>query len=92
VDRFFVAQIEAAKQLQRELHARWHRERRGKFTGITDLATTIRPGIDRVTADMLTALRQLPTIAVSLPPASSMAGISPAAVRTARAPLSAPGT
>lgn len=91
VERFFVAQIEASKQLQRELHQRWRREHREKFSGIADLATVIRPGIDRVTGDMLQALAQLPsTGAVILPPASVMEGISVGAVRTARAPLLQP--
>jgi len=93
VERFFTAQIEAAKQLQRELHARWRREHREKFPGIADLATTIRPGIDRVTGDMLAALAQWQTAqGVTLPPASTLAGISAGAVRLARAPLLAPGT
>jgi len=92
VDRFFIAQIEAAKQLQRELHDRWRREHRQKFSGIADLATAIRPGIDRVTGQMLQALAQLQaTRAVKLPPASTLSGISAAAVRSARAPLVQPG-
>jgi chorismate mutase-like protein len=88
VERFFTAQIEAAKQLQRELHARWKQQRREKFTGIADLATSIRPGIDRVTGEMLDALARLNSSPSTLPAASTIAGISAAAVRTARAPLS----
>jgi len=93
VDAFFFAQIEAAKQLQRELFVRWKREGRGKFAGIADLATTIRPGIDTVTGQMLQTLATLPvTGPVRLPQASTIAGISPGAVGTARAPLLEPGT
>jgi chorismate mutase-like protein len=93
VERFFTAQIEASKQLQHELFARWQREHREKFAGIADLATVIRPGIDRVTGEMLNALAQLqPSRALTLPTASTMEGVSPGAVRTARTPLLAPGT
>jgi chorismate mutase-like protein len=96
VDAFFTAQIEAAKQLQRELFARWKREHREKFPGIADLATSIRPGIDRVTGEMLEALAGVgaagSAVSLVLPAASAMAGISPEAVRMARAPLRAPGT
>jgi chorismate mutase-like protein len=88
VERFFMAQIEASKQLQSELHQRWRQEHRQNFSGIADLATAIRPGIDRVTGEMLEALGRLDASrAVSLPTASTMAGVSPGAVRTARAPL-----
>jgi chorismate mutase-like protein len=93
VDAFFLAQIEAAKQLQRELFERWKREGRGKFAGIADLATTIRPGIDTVTSQMLQTLATLPAARPArLPRASTIAGISPGAVDTARAPLLRPGT
>jgi chorismate mutase-like protein len=93
VDAFFLAQIEAAKQLQRELFERWKREGRGKFTGIADLATSIRPGIDTVTNQMLQALVELPAgQPPAFPNASTVAGISPGAVHTARAPLLQPGT
>ncbi|HMA11144.1 MAG TPA: gamma subclass chorismate mutase AroQ [Steroidobacteraceae bacterium] len=93
VDAFFLAQIEAAKQLQHELFARWKRERREKFPGIAELATSIRPDIDRVTNQMLQTLASLPTAQpVSLPAASTVSGISATAVRTARAPLLHQGT
>jgi chorismate mutase-like protein len=88
VDDFFLAQIEAAKQLQHELFARWKREGRKEFVGIADLATSIRPGIDAVTTQMLQTLAVMPVSGgVQLPSASTLAGISPGAVRTARAPL-----
>jgi chorismate mutase-like protein len=92
-DRFFGAQIEAAKVLQRELFATWRRERRGQFDGAADLARDIRPQIDRVTARML---EQLALLAASspqrLPVASTLSLISPAALRTARGPLLRAGT
>ena len=93
VDAFFLAQIEAAKQLQRELFLRWKRERRDKFPGIADLATSIRPGIDMVTGQMLQTLAELPAVRpAQLPTASTISGISAGAVHTARAPLQQAGT
>jgi chorismate mutase-like protein len=88
VNRFFGAQIEAAKVLQRELFVQWRREQRGQFPGVADLARDIRPEIDRVTASMLEQLALLPgKNSRSLPVASTMTLVSPAAVKTARAPL-----
>jgi chorismate mutase len=96
VDAFFLAQIEAAKQLQHELFTRWRSEEREKFPGVADLATGIRPGIDRVTDQMLEALAGIggtdAKLPLGLPKASTMAGISPGALRIARAPLLKPGT
>jgi chorismate mutase-like protein len=93
VERFFAAQIEASKQLQRQLHQRWRGEHREKFPGIADLATAIRPGIDRVTSEMLEALARLDTArTVTLPAASTMTGISADTVRMAREPLLSPAS
>ena len=96
VERFFAAQIEAAKVLQQELHARWRSEGREKFPGVSDLATGIRPGIDRVTAQMLDALAAIGSsgerLPLQLPAASSLSGISPEALSIARTPLLRPGT
>jgi chorismate mutase-like protein len=92
VEAFFLAQIEAAKLLQRELFARWSREDREQFPGIEDLATSIRPGIDAVTSQMLQTLAQIPAQPAGLPLSSTMSAISEGAVRTARAPLLLPGT
>jgi chorismate mutase-like protein len=92
VDAFFLAQIEAAKQLQRELFERWKREDREKFPGMADLATSIRPGIDAVTSQMLQTLAKIPAQPARLPLSSTISGISEGAVRTARAPLLQPGT
>lgn len=56
VDRFFVAQINAAKQLQIELFERWRREQVKQFAGVLELDSDLRPAIDRVTSDMLIVL------------------------------------
>jgi chorismate mutase len=53
---FFVAQIEAAKQLQEDDFRRWKMEGRGRFPDVPDLATQIRPKIDALSADLLGAL------------------------------------
>ncbi len=88
VERFFGAQIEAAKVLQRELFAQWQREHHGQFAGVADLAREIRPEIESVTGRMLEQLALRPgRNSRTLPLASTMALLSPAAVRTARAPL-----
>jgi chorismate mutase-like protein len=88
VDRFFGAQIEAAKLLQRELFARWQRQRQGQFAGAADLAQEIRPEIDRVTSRMLEQLALFPgSNSRKLPAASTLSLVSPAAVKAARAPL-----
>ncbi len=88
VDLFFGAQIEAAKLLQRELFARWRKQRQGQFAGAADLALEIRPEIDRVTSRMLEQLALLPgNNSRKLPAASTLSLVSPAAVKLARAPL-----
>ncbi len=93
VDRFFGAQIEAAKVLQRELFARWRQQRQGQFKGVADLARDIRPDIDRITARMLEQLALLSgSYSRQLPAASSLSLLSPAALRSARAPLATDGT
>jgi chorismate mutase-like protein len=93
VERFFGAQIEAAKLLQRELFARWRRERRAPFAGVQDLGGEIRPAIDAVTTRMLEALARLQSASGAvLPQVSVMRDISPAAVAAARQPLLAAGT
>ncbi|MEO6078741.1 MAG: gamma subclass chorismate mutase AroQ [Steroidobacteraceae bacterium] len=88
VDRFFGAQIEAAKLLQRELFAQWRRQHQGQFAGVADLVRDIRPAIDQVTSRMLEQLALLPgNHARPLPAASTLSLVSPAALRTAREPL-----
>lgn len=55
-ERFFRAQIEAAKVIQRELFARWERERQGAFADTPDLATVTRPRLDALTPRLLREL------------------------------------
>ncbi len=94
VDRFFGAQIEAAKILQREYFEQWRRQQQGQFQGVQDLSTSIRPQIDRVTGQMLETLAEFrrQAVASDLPAASTLRGVSPKAVTTARAPLLSAGT
>jgi chorismate mutase-like protein len=84
VESFFGAQIEAAKILQRELFARWHRQKQGRFLGVADLARDIRPEIDRITARMLDELALNSGNESRLPKASILSLVSPAAVKAAR--------
>ncbi len=53
---FFAAQIEAAKQIQRDLFTRWEAANRGPFPAVPDLKTNLRSRIDRLSADLLAAL------------------------------------
>lgn len=53
---FFRAQIEAAKTVQRDLFARWEREKAGKFDAVQDLVRDIRPQLDGLTPRILKAL------------------------------------
>jgi chorismate mutase-like protein len=55
-ERFFRAQIEAAKLIQRECFARWEQTAQGQFTDVPDLATVIRPRLDALTPQLLRAL------------------------------------
>jgi chorismate mutase len=55
-DRFFRAQIEAAKVIQRELFARWERAGQGAFADAPDLATVTRPRLDALTPRLLREL------------------------------------
>ncbi len=84
VERFFGAQIEAAKVLQRELFAHWRQQQRDQFPGVADLAQDIRPQIDRVTSRMLEVLALLPGKNSRWTSASTLNLVSPAAVKKAR--------
>ncbi len=55
-ERFFRAQIEGAKQVQRAHVARWKQASAGKFGDVPDLATVTRPRLDTLTAHMLREL------------------------------------
>ncbi len=87
VERFFGAQIEAAKILQRELFVRWRQQQRGQFPGVADLAQDIRPQIDRVTSRMLEVLALLPGQDPRWMNASTLNLVGPAAVGKARIPF-----
>jgi len=52
----FRAQIEASKTVQRALYARWQAEGAGRFDDAPDLARTIRPELDRITAQLLRSM------------------------------------
>jgi chorismate mutase-like protein len=52
----FRAQIEASKTVQRELYRRWRAEDAGRFDDAPDLANTIRPELDRLTAQLLRSM------------------------------------
>ncbi|MFJ8824084.1 chorismate mutase [Streptomyces sp. NPDC102467] len=55
----FRDQIEANKVVQRGLYARWDAHPEQRPTGRPDLATEVRPALDRITTELLGALRQL---------------------------------
>ena len=53
---FFSAQMEAAKQLQQADFDQWQAAQHGPFADVPDLATELRPRIDALSDDLLTAL------------------------------------
>ncbi|MBL9212035.1 MAG: gamma subclass chorismate mutase AroQ [Opitutaceae bacterium] len=55
-ERFFRAQIEAAKVVQRELFAQWTEAGQGALADAPDLAAVTRPRLDALTARMLREL------------------------------------
>ncbi|MFN7981598.1 MAG: gamma subclass chorismate mutase AroQ [Vicinamibacterales bacterium] len=55
-EQFFRAQIEASKVVQRELFAQYETAHQPPFASVADLNTTVRPILDRLTPEMLTAL------------------------------------
>jgi len=55
-ERFFRAQIEASKVVQRELFARFEASHQPPFPAVADLNATVRPTLDRLTPEMLHAL------------------------------------
>jgi chorismate mutase-like protein len=52
----FRAQIDASKTVQRALYERWRAGGVGRFDDAPDLAKTIRPELDRLTAQLLRAM------------------------------------
>lgn len=55
-EHFFRAQIEAAKQIQRENFVRWQSQHQGKFDHVPNLDTVIRPQLDQLTTQILRQL------------------------------------
>lgn len=55
-ERFFRAQIDGAKQVQRAHFARWTQSGAGTFTDVPDLVTVIRPRLDALTPQLLREL------------------------------------
>jgi chorismate mutase len=55
-ERFFRAQIEGAKQVQRAHFERWQKTGAGKFSNVPDLDTVIRPRLDALTPQLLREL------------------------------------
>jgi chorismate mutase-like protein len=96
VEAVFRAQIEASKTVQRELYANWTAQQAGKFDDAPDLAKTIRPELDRITAQLLRSLvdnqaalkdvARKADVARAMRPLEATA-LSPAAVEQALAPF-----
>lgn len=55
-EQFFRAQIEAAKQIQRDYFAQWEKQQQAKFDQVPNLDTVIRPRLDQLTTAMLRQL------------------------------------
>lgn len=79
----FRDQIEANKLVQRGLHARWEERPSERPAGRPDLAEEVRPVLDRITGQLLTALRH--TEERRHDAASCSPELALSAVRTARA-------
>jgi len=56
---FFQSQFDAGKLAQRALHRQWRAEQRPPFADPPDLAREVRPVLDRLTPELLTALTRL---------------------------------
>lgn len=100
-ERFFRAQIEAAKVIQRDLFARWEASGQGKFANVPDLATVIRPRLDTLTLQLLRTLAaawpalsdpgQRPRLVAAFQPLHTAPGANATAVDVAVAPLTGSG-
>lgn len=55
---FFQAQFEASKILQTAFHETWHAEKRPPFEHAPDLGRDVRPLLDRLTPQLVEALRR----------------------------------
>ena len=96
IETVFRAQIEASKTVQRELYVKWRAQQAGKFEDAPDLAKTVRPELDRLTAQLLRsmadnqallndAVRKADVVRALHP--LEAATLSPAAVEQALAPF-----
>lgn len=57
--RFFQDQFDAGKVVQRDLHRQWRQEQRPPFANPPDLGLEVRPVLDRLTPEILTAMTPL---------------------------------
>ncbi|TYB54330.1 gamma subclass chorismate mutase AroQ [Nonomuraea sp. PA05] len=64
--RFFRAQIEAGKRVQRGLHARWRAHPELRPRRHADLETEIRPRLDRLTPRLLRLLKETAPVRASV--------------------------
>ncbi|AMO99880.1 putative chorismate mutase [Collimonas arenae] len=58
VRKFFQAQFDASKALQQELQDQWRAEGRDKFDQVADLGRDVRPVLDKLTPQLITALHR----------------------------------
>jgi chorismate mutase-like protein len=96
IEAVFRAQIEASKTVQRELFAKWAAQQAGRFDDAPDLAKTVRPELDRITAQLLHSmvvnqaiLRELARkidVSRAMRPLEAR-GLSPSAAEQAMAPF-----
>lgn len=56
---FFQSQFNAGKIVQSRLHAEWRQQQLGPFERAPDLAREIRPVLDRLTPELISALKSL---------------------------------
>jgi len=85
---FFQAQIEASKVVQHTRLAQWRAANQAPFSNVPDLQRDIRPQLDRLTTELLTALAQaLPALRAPGAEARLAAHANHAARATALAPL-----
>ncbi len=59
IRRFFQAQFDAGKIIQRDLHAQWRQQQHARFVHPPELARDIRPKLDQLTPQLLDALAQV---------------------------------
>ncbi|MDD5274547.1 MAG: gamma subclass chorismate mutase AroQ [Methylovulum sp.] len=55
-ERFFRAQIDASKQIQKALFSHWRQIQSGQFDNVPDLPTVTRPKLDTLTMQLINAL------------------------------------